>query len=686
MEGRYLLDPESSVWIKKSYENQIEYSDGTDVETKIHELLKQCSDVSVLSEELESHIFNWTSLCFFSKKRANLLRPFASLFKGKTIPEVGCGAGSITRFLGECGANVHAIEPSLRRARIAAERCRDLPNVTIYSDDIAHFESDITFDGIIQVGVLEYATKYSKESDATLKFLVNLQQYLANDGFLITAIENQLGLKYFSGFHEDHNGVLMHSINNNYKPGEATTLGRKRLLKVFEAAGFTQNDMFLPFPDYKMPSLVFYPGFNEKNEQCKVSIESILSNISYQDPQQSMPLFSLDKALPLIAQNDLLYDLSNSFCIFSQKKRVHKPDEDILFAFYRTDLKKEYCKQTMFRQDGNTVKVVRNYLEGSQTGKDKAISFDQEELAYSGILHHYELVDLINREQWTIEQMGAWLTTWFNCLKKELCNQYGFTEADLACSDLKIKSRYTDALPINLLMQETGYRFIDLEINLQKDVELGYIVFRAVHVSLSRLSSIAMPRDIQFIEAENILYALFAHLGLPLNESLLDRYYECEANLANNVAPVHLKTVRGAVSRLRVRPVINEISQSYNNMQSLQIKLASLEGQLKSMEGQVVSLEGQVVTLEGQVVTLEGQLETKEGELETMEDQVELLEGELEYKKADINHLNVQVHEKQNHITGLYHEIHSLSTSRKRMVKQFIKRTIKALPFLGSFF
>src|SRR5688500_6267815 len=160
MEGRYLFDHETKVWVKDRYENQIPYSDGADVETRILEALKKCNDVSVLSEELESHIFNWTSLCFFSKKRANLLRPFASLFKGKYILEIGCGAGSITRFLGECGAIVYAVEPSRRRAAIAAERCRDLENVTIICDDIAHFESDRTFDGIIQVGVLEYATKY----------------------------------------------------------------------------------------------------------------------------------------------------------------------------------------------------------------------------------------------------------------------------------------------------------------------------------------------------------------------------------------------------------------------------------------------------------------------------------------------------------------------------------------------
>jgi SAM-dependent methyltransferase len=609
---QYLLDHECNVYTKKNYEKHIEYSDGDDVETRILEALKKCNDVSVLSEELESHIFNWASLCFFSKKRANLLRPFTSLFKGKNILEVGCGAGSITRFLGECGAQVYGVEPSLRRAKIAAERCRDLDNVTIICDDIAHFESDLLFDVVIQVGVLEYATRYSHESDATLKCLEHLKKFLAEDGFLITAIENQLGLKYFSGFLEDHKGVMMHSINNNYTPGEATTMGRKKLLEVFEHAGFANNDLFLPFPDYKMPTLVFYPGFNEKNETCKVNIESILSNISYQDPQQYMPLFSLDKALPLIAQNDLLYDLSNSFCILSQKKPVNKIDDTVLFAFYRTDLKKEYCKQTLFKQDGDDVKVVRNFLSNTQTGNGGIVSFEQEEPVYSGVLHHYRLVEIINRDYWRIEQVGEWLSTWFSCLKKELRKLYKFSDADLLRNDLKIKSRYIDALPINMLTQDNDYRFIDLELDLQRDIELGYIIFRAVYVSLSRLSSVAPPADKKFIDAETIIYALFAQLGMPLNTDLLDTYYEYEAGLASNVAPVQMTTVKGAISQLRVRPVITELNDTQNRIQSLQ---------------------------------------------------------------TAINNLNELVR-------GLNHEIHSLSTSRKRMIKQFIKRT---LPFLNSY-
>src|SRR6266542_4116539 len=104
MKGHYFFDNEAKVWIRKNYVDSIGYSDGAAFEQQLYEIVKSSKDVSVLSDELESHICNWATLYFLSKKRSNVLRPFASLFKGRSVLEVGCRAGSITRFLGERGA------------------------------------------------------------------------------------------------------------------------------------------------------------------------------------------------------------------------------------------------------------------------------------------------------------------------------------------------------------------------------------------------------------------------------------------------------------------------------------------------------------------------------------------------------------------------------------------------------
>jgi len=662
MPENYIFDGANKVWVKEDYINKIPYSDGNEIEQRIFDSVKNSTDVTVLSDELESYIFDWTSLVFLSKRRSNLLRPFAALFKGKHILEPGCGAGPITRFLGECGAYVYAVEPNLQRARIAAERCRDLSNVKIYCDDIESFTIDQQFDGIIQVGVLEYASKYSDEANAPLMFLKHLKNLLKEDGFLITAIENQLGLKYFSGFFEDHIGSLMYGINDNYQPRQVTTFGREQLQALLGNAGFSTNRLFLPFPDYKLPSLVVFPDFYEKTSKSDFNLDNILSNLSYMDRQQCIPLFSLDKALPLVAKNGLLYDLSNSFCFLSQLQSGSLINEDILISLYNTERKRSYCKETLFTLDKEEVKIVRNHLDEAADSNEQVISFIPLEPAHPGTLYHYELVKIVNQHQWTIDQMTQWLAGWFTCLKKELITHDKFKEEEFSNLQLTINSRYLDAIPINLIMNREQFLFIDLEVDLHQPIELGYLIFRAIYVSLSRLSSIAPPQDQSFCEAQHILNALFSSLGFQLTEEQLDKYYEYEATLAASVSSSTVKTLKNSISRLRVRPVLTNIEpleqhnrhlQEHNEAISNEIavtanKKRELEAALQKANEVINQLNGQVTQLNEQVDHLSNQIEEKEGHMQSMETQI------VEFKV----------------------EIDELTNNRKRMLKQFLKKSV----------
>src|SRR6185436_10961781 len=96
---------------------------------------------------------------------------------------------------------------SPRRARIAAERCRGLPNVSLVVDNLLDFETTERFQWILMVGVLEYAAVFSDEKDPVSHYLRRAARLLAEDGKLVVAIENKLGLKYFNGLAEDHLGA-----------------------------------------------------------------------------------------------------------------------------------------------------------------------------------------------------------------------------------------------------------------------------------------------------------------------------------------------------------------------------------------------------------------------------------------------------------------------------------------------
>ena len=197
----YLLNVGTNVWSRFGYDG-IAYSDGDEVEQRIAHIVKTATDLSVLSSELRNHCTDWPSRYHLSGVRANILRPFESNLHGDIL-EIGAGCGAITRYLGECGGNVLALEGSPRRAAIARSRTRDLSNVTVVADQFSQFQIDQKFDVITLIGVLEYANLFGTDDNPALAMLVQIRSLLKPNGQLMIAIENQLGLKYFAGAPEE---------------------------------------------------------------------------------------------------------------------------------------------------------------------------------------------------------------------------------------------------------------------------------------------------------------------------------------------------------------------------------------------------------------------------------------------------------------------------------------------------
>ncbi len=212
----YIFDAIGGFW-RRDTARDFSYSDGDEVEERILAIMRSSLDRSSKSLELQKAITDWPTNYHFNSCRANLLRPVRHLLKGQIL-EIGAGAGAITRFLGECGAQVVAVEGSERRASIVASRCADLSNVSVIADDFAVFQTGARFDVVTLIGVLEYARLFFKvgTGDPVDALIVKARGFLRPGGILIVAIENQLGLKYFAGCAEDHLGQAMVGIEDRY--------------------------------------------------------------------------------------------------------------------------------------------------------------------------------------------------------------------------------------------------------------------------------------------------------------------------------------------------------------------------------------------------------------------------------------------------------------------------------------
>ena len=186
----YQLDPTSGLWARDGY-GGIPYTDGIEIENHLYELVQSAQDRSVLSSQMRALCTDWVTTYHFSGVRANLLRPFEAELQGALTLEIGAGCGAITRYLAEAGAEVLALEGSPRRARIAKSRTEGLSNVTLLTDNFDHFETDLRFDVITLIGVLEYAGRFVQGANPTVAMLEKVRRLLKPNGRLIIAIENQ---------------------------------------------------------------------------------------------------------------------------------------------------------------------------------------------------------------------------------------------------------------------------------------------------------------------------------------------------------------------------------------------------------------------------------------------------------------------------------------------------------------
>jgi 2-polyprenyl-3-methyl-5-hydroxy-6-metoxy-1,4-benzoquinol methylase len=510
--NHYLFDETLHIW-RREIEHTFTYSDGDATEQCILEVVRSCSDVSLFSLELLEHQVDWASEYHFSADRANLLRPFTQRLKNAHVLELGCGCGAITRFLGESGATVTAIEGSQQRASIAAERCRDLDKVTVVLDKLQDVPFTQLFDVVTLIGVLEYSRVYVDAEDPIQYVLEKARSYLKPDGILIVAIENQLGLKYFAGAPEDHGAGVMAGINDIYGSDTPVTFGKQELERRFLKAGFSKCETYLPFPDYKLPCLIVHPEGWKRNDDFDLG--NLLAGSVYYDRQGiPNPLFSLESSWPLISRNGLTADLANSHLfIVHNSESAWQSTSSILASYYSPKRSKHTSQEVTFHKLGDKVFVSRRRQNGSAAEESTTEPYYPGEL-HSQLLHH-----ILQRPGWSIEEIEQWLQTWVHALERALVFDVQIPEGWHAY-DKWLPSNFIDAIPKNLIVNDEGLtEFIDLEWDLSHQIPLALVVYRGLVVTLSTITSIAEPSDSKWTQQQELLEHLLSTCGYNLSPS-----------------------------------------------------------------------------------------------------------------------------------------------------------------------
>lgn len=512
LKKQYKFNVDLNVWLSRSLKNHV-YSDGDSVEFEIFSVVKSAKNVSLYSDELLAKCNSWANTYHFSPERHHLLRPLEELLKDKNVLELGCGCGGISRYLGEIANNLVAVEGSVNRGKVAAERCRDLPNVHVVIDLIQDLEFEEQFDVVTLIGVLEYSQIYVDSDDPIGHVIQKAKQYLKPNGILIVAIENQLGLKYFAGAPEDHGVGIMAGINDTYTAKDPITFGKKELENKFISEGFKKVDTYLAFPDYKLPSLIVHPRYTRSPN--KFDLSDIVAGTAIHDGQPiSKPTFSLESTLRLTERNGLLPDMANSHLFVCHKEQPIFDYKPQVIASYFSPKRNRTTRQYMEFIDNNGITTVnRTRFDCNGT---PVVS---EEPLVNGSVYRFTLHKIMQKEGWMADDLVPWFEQWLTELKK-------FRLAASATEEQRdqLPGKYLDALPRNMMVTAHGdIEFIDLEWNYPISVPFDLVAFRGLVVTLGAITSVAQPHDATFASRINLVKYLLRELSVSVDINLFQR-------------------------------------------------------------------------------------------------------------------------------------------------------------------
>ncbi len=561
-EEGYALDPSTDVWSRSDYEG-IAYSDGDEIENRIAFIVEQAKDRSLHSIELSQQCTDWASSYHLSKIRANILRPFEAELKGKSVLEIGAGCGAISRYLGESGATVLALEGTPRRAAIARARTRDLDNVIVLTEKFSSFPSTQQFDFITLIGVLEYANLFTEGENPAVTMLKQVCSLLHPDGKIIIAIENQLGLKYFAGAPEDHLGKAMLGIEGRYQKNQPETFGRATLQALLAEAGFAEQNFLAPFPDYKFPvSIVTEQGMNEKEFDASVFAWQSVKR----DPQLPATChFSLELAWQEVFKNKLALSLANSFLIVASPARQELMAPSLLAYHYSTNRIGEYCKETLFyKSRNNRIGLSHRSLNSGQQPESEPLlikhSFPEQEEYIFGTLLSLELRKTVLTDGWTIQDTAGFLKKYLGILDSLF--PLAKNEEGVFLPYQILPGDFFDLIPQNIILRKEDRSPVcfDKEWTLIEPLELGHLLFRALLLTLNDITLFGSCYDPIFTHHQLIDHSL-QKIGMQLTEEDYNRYIKMEGEVQTAISK-KLKEYKNKDSLLPFIKTITSLNQA----------------------------------------------------------------------------------------------------------------------------
>ena len=251
---------------------------------------------------------SWSFLYHLSHLRGNIVEWIPQI-ENADVLEIGAGCGAVTGAIAQKAKRVTCVELSKKRSLINAYRNQDQSNIEIKVGNFEDVEKHLSqkYDIITLIGVFEYAQSYINAEKPYLQFLNVIKKHLKKNGHIIIAIENKFGMKYWAGCREDHLGQYFVGIEGYSKTNGVRTFSKQELQQIFEECGFEKQEFFYPYPDYKLPVMIYSDEYLPRVGELQLNQRNF--------DGERVVVFDEAKVFDNIIRNNMFPFFSNSFLV-----------------------------------------------------------------------------------------------------------------------------------------------------------------------------------------------------------------------------------------------------------------------------------------------------------------------------------------------------------------------------------
>ena len=501
----------------KENEEDISQEEKTFIDTKLKNIDFEKDCISIIKNEptLEN-------ILTLSEIRENILSwyPFK---ENSSILEIGANLGEITGLFCQKAKKVVAIEESKTKAEIIAKRHQNKQNLEIMVGDLNNIKIEEKFDYIILIGYLE-----NKKVD--FKQTLNIAKSLLDEnGTILLALDNKLGMKYFSK--TDSTGI---TISN---PVNKQFINLNKIYEYLKELDLSNIKTYYPMPDYKLTNVIF-------TDQRPLSKNDLSRNVTYNNNDTILffdentayrELLDIKENISKNFVNSYLLEITNKeinnkikFISFSNmRKHEYKiktiMDDEYVYKYPSNNESKKHIEETKENIEiikESNLKTLDDYNENgiiSKFSKEKTLDEIIIELFKNN--QKDEAIDLMKRFKNEIKEKLK-----PGDIEKNVFDKYEikYNKEDLL-SMYFVKDGLWDLIFQNCFYINQEFYFYDQEWK-EENLPIDFIMYRAVKY-FGRLKKYISDEDLyKILEIDKGKIKLFDELDDKIQEKIRSEY------------------------------------------------------------------------------------------------------------------------------------------------------------------